>query len=275
MSGLVATDLDGTLMSSRRTVSSTDLQTLHDLGAAGVTRVVATGRSLYSARLALPPDFPIDYLVFSTGAGVMDWSTQKLLRHNALSQGELACAVNAVESLGLDFMAHWEVPDNHRFVYRRGSSDARGDFEQRLTRYREYAQEWEAGAPAPERVSQLVAIAHATRAELFDVLTDDLPHLQVVRATSPLDGQSWWLEIFPPGVSKSHACAWLFERNKLHGQRTLAIGNDYNDEDMLAWAESAFVVANAPAVLREKHLSVPSNDHSGFSVAVAKWTAEA
>ena len=56
----VFTDLDGTLLNSSQRLSDINRQTLTSLGRAGICRVVATGRSLYSARRVLDDAFPID-----------------------------------------------------------------------------------------------------------------------------------------------------------------------------------------------------------------------
>jgi hydroxymethylpyrimidine pyrophosphatase-like HAD family hydrolase len=48
----------------------------------------------------------------------------------------------------------------------------------------------------------------------------------------------------------------------------LAVGNDYNDLELLDWADHAFVVANAPAELCARYALVASNDEAGFSEAV-------
>ena len=59
----VFTDLDGTLLNSNQRLSDINRQTLISLGKAGICRIVATGRSLYSAQRVLDDAFPIDYLL--------------------------------------------------------------------------------------------------------------------------------------------------------------------------------------------------------------------
>jgi hypothetical protein len=100
------------------------------------------------------------------------------------------------------------------------------------------------------------------------MLRDALPAFQVIRTTSPLDGRSTWVEVFPAGVGKADAAAWLLEREGRGNTLSVAIGNDYNDLDLLEWADRAFVVSNAPAELRERYTAVASNDDGGFSEAV-------
>ena len=51
-------------------------------------------------------------------------------------------------------------------------------------------------------------------------------------------------------------------------QQVLLLGNDYNDLDMLQGMPHAYVVANAPAELRHRFRSVPSNAEAGFAQLV-------
>jgi len=52
----------------------------------------------------------------------------------------------------------------------------------------------------------------------------------------------------------------------------LCIGNDFNDEEMLKWAQHSCVVSNSPSPLKEKFFALEkSNDENGFSLAVSKW----
>ena len=102
-----------------------------------------------------------------------------------------------------------------------------------------------------------------------------LPEFRVIRATSPLDHRSRWFEIFPRGVGKSFATGWLRARGHGAAGLSLAVGNDYNDVDLLEWAELPFVVANAPGELLSRFPNVPSNDEGGFSEAVRRGLAVA
>ena len=83
-SSLVVTDLDGTLLDSASRLSDGNREALETLGRNGVVRAVATGRSLYSARLVMLEDFPVDYLAFSSGAGIVSWDDGRLLRSLAM-----------------------------------------------------------------------------------------------------------------------------------------------------------------------------------------------
>jgi hydroxymethylpyrimidine pyrophosphatase-like HAD family hydrolase len=92
----------------------------------------------------------------------------------------------------------------------------------------------------------------------------------VIRSTSPLDGKSIWIEIFPKTVSKGLAAAWLCQRLGCDPANVIGIGNDYNDIDLLNWTQHSFVVENAPYELKQKFQITESNVNSGFTKVVQK-----
>lgn len=269
---IVVSDLDGTLLDSERRLRPAERATLEALGAAGVLRVVATGRSLFSALRVLDARFPIDYLVHTSGAGIVRWPDASPL--SALDMdGPLASRLAArLVELELNFMLHHAIPDNHRFFVHR-AFHGNTDFERRLELYAEHATELDVARLGAVPMCQAVVIQREEDPSRQNELVSPLPELTVIRATSPLDHRSRWYEIFPRGVAKSLASAWLQERGFGVGGLCIAVGNDYNDVDLLEWADLPFVVANAPADLRRRFPSVPSNDEGGFSEAVRRGLA--
>lgn len=265
---MVVTDLDGTLLDDRRVCAPQDRATLVQLGRHGIVRVVATGRSLHSARRVLPPDFPIDYLVFSAGAGVMAWHTQALLLARHLAPADVARAVAALAARRLDVAVLDPVPDSHWFTAV-ATAAPHPDFVRRRALYGAFERP---GGALPERACQLIAIT-APEPGLVEDVRAELPELNVVRTTSPLDHASLWIEVFPPDVSKATAAAFVAGQLSVPPVRTLAVGNDYNDLDLLAWASDAAMVGNAPADLRARYPAVADNNGAGFSAAVAAFLA--
>ena len=270
---IVATDLDGTLLNSNHKLSDKDQRTLLGLKEEGHLRVVATGRILYSAMQVLAEDFPIDYLVFSSGGGILDWHTKKLIHSNSMEQDDLIRSLDLLESMGLNFMVHGPVPENHFCLCKSGENFDLKDHNHRVENYRAFHTPWserenflsEWGAQASVIVS---SVPTQVGAEIYGRLKDKLPELHVVRATSPLDSNYNWIEILPTGVSKASGCQWLKEYLGATNRKTIAVGNDYNDIDMLEWADTSYVVSNTPEELKSRYHVVVSNDESGFSEAI-------
>ena len=154
---MVVTDLDGTLFDSTGQLSVTNCETLVALGERDVLRVVATGRNLFSALQALPEDMPLDYLVFASGAGTMEWRSRELLDARHLDDLQALGAAARFQELGLDFMLHQGVPDNHRFWYHRSRGD-NADFERRIARYDAHCESWPLDGSPTGPFSQLLAV---------------------------------------------------------------------------------------------------------------------
>jgi len=265
---MVVTDLDGTLLSSEGKVSNTDFSTLVALGKKGIIRVIATGRNPYSFSKVIPPDFPIDYLIFSSGAGAMEWKTKKLLYTSELNGFCVQSVVDKLMENGVDFMVHEPIPANHRFLYFHGHTH-NPDFERRIELYKNFCQPYIPGVVYDTPASQILAVL-PHNVELFDNLKNLFPDLKVIRATSPIDGHSIWMEIFSNHVSKAYGIEQICEIHSIPINRVVAIGNDFNDLDMLSYVPRSFVVENSPQELRSSFITVKSNNDSGFSDAVLR-----
>jgi hydroxymethylpyrimidine pyrophosphatase-like HAD family hydrolase len=264
---MVVTDLDGTLLDSRHGLGADNRRTLDELGRRGIVRVISTGRSLFSALSVLPPDAPIDYLCHSSGAGIVSWPGREALRVVNMPAPDAAALTLELLARDVDFMLHFAIPDNHHF-YAHRTRRSNADFERRLARYSAYSSALALPLPDPRAMSQALVIEPPPGPGRHAELALALPGFQVIRTTSPLDGASTWIEIFPRGVNKAAAAAWLWESSRRSALECVAVGNDYNDLDLLDWADHAFVVGNAPAELCARYTRVASNDDAGFSEAV-------
>jgi hydroxymethylpyrimidine pyrophosphatase-like HAD family hydrolase len=267
---MVVTDLDGTLLNAAHQIGPADRAALVALGERGVFRVAATGRNLYSLHRVLAPADPFDFVVFSSGVGILDWPSQAFIRSSAIPAEQVRGCVQALVAEGASFMVHEPVPDNHCFVYHEAAAGQGTDFRRRCALYAAYCQEWQPGEAFARGASQLVVIMPPDLAR-FGHLARAAAGLSVVRTTSPLDGVSLWMEVFAPGTNKSGAAAFLAARLGVATEATYALGNDFNDEDMLDWAGHSCVTANAPAELRSRFPVVRSHDESGFAHAIGVW----
>ena len=257
MTQLLVCDLDGTLLLRGRLFADEDVDRLRSVGAAGGVRAIATGRALATATKVIPVDFPIDYLIFSSGAGILDWRSRELIVTHTMDPSEVRVAMDAFLRLELDFMIHAPIPEQHIFRFHR-TGKVNPDFERRLARYAADGRVLNIDS-ATTPASQLLAVSpNGDPDEPFQHLQRELASLSVIRATSPLDGHSMWIEAFAPNVSKSRAAEWIAQTRGIAREHTLALGNDYNDWDLLRWAAKAAVIADAPAAMRDEFVAVRS-----------------
>jgi HAD superfamily hydrolase (TIGR01484 family) len=267
----MVTDLDGTLHHRGDSFSSENFDSLHRLERFGVLRVIATGRSLYSAYRVLDRHMPIDYLVFSSGAGIVEWKRHRIIREHTMKASDVREAALLLLDIPMDFMIHNPIPENHHFHYF-GTGADNPDFIRRLEYYRDFATPGNIEGFSFNAACQIVAVEKQSReTSSYEHITQHLNSLSVIRTTSPIDGSSTWIEIFPSAVSKSLAAEWLRLEHDISRDRSMAVGNDYNDLDLLLWAHRSYVVGNAPDELKSRFLTVSTHTQNGFSEAVSHW----
>lgn len=265
---IVVTDLDGTILPSQGNISKTNYETLLQLKDQGITRVIATGRTLYSAMAVLPEDFPIDYLIFSSGTGIMKWETKELIYSQQIEADEVQDLSEILIDHEIDFMILDPIPNNHQFWYYQ-SGNKNSDFDRRLALYKQFATPVGQLSDTKRDACQILAIL-PNKVDWFEELKTKFTDIKIIRATSPLDHESIWMEIFPEHISKGRGCQWLCDNLKIKASESFVIGNDYNDIDLLEWGEHSFVVANAPKELKAKYQVTESVTDDGFSKAVNK-----
>ena len=267
---IVFTDLDRTLLNDNSTFSKQDLQTLRLLGSKNIVRVLITGRNLFSVKKVIDNDFPVDYLIFSSGICIMNWQTKKIIFTEHLNENQSEYITRALIAEKLDFMVHNPLPDNHFFFYYR-SSQNNPDFQRRLNLYQKFAHRIKIPIKI-QKASQFIAILnYCSGSELFTAVAENFNDFNVIKATSPLDHKSLWLEIFPSNVSKGLSAKRLCNYLNVQKEQSLGIGNDYNDLDLLEWTNYSYVVENAPEELKNKFTVTVSNNKAGFSRVVKQF----
>jgi len=97
-------------------------------------------------------------------------------------------------------------------------------------------------------------------------------HCECVRTEYPARDLSI-LDLLPPGVSKGWALERLAARLGVDRKETMAIGDNWNDVDMLEWAGQAVLMSNASQELRTMAKmrgwkQAPPNDQDGVAVVL-------
>ncbi len=277
---LFITDFDGTLLRDDKTISQEDVRTLETLRQKKIVTVIATGRSVYSFEKALKVIgmdqgkncLPVDYVIFSTGAGIMEFPGGKVIFQKAVPPSDIRKIIQYFDHRKFDYMVHKSIPDTRHFLYKfQGNHNP--DFHARLALYEEYALPLEESPHRDSATEVLAIIPGGADMDSVKIIEKDLSGFSVIHATSPLDYQSSWIEVFHKDVSKAKSASWLIKRLGLCRDNVISVGNDYNDQDLLAWSGKGFVVGNAPDSLKQVFRTVSSNNQCGVSQAVkeAGW----
>jgi Cof subfamily protein (haloacid dehalogenase superfamily) len=256
IAGLVAADLDGTLLAPDLSYAEALPQALTRLRGDGARTVICTGRMFRSARLvAARLGIHEGPVVCYQGALVAELATGEQSRHVRMEGHVAAEVVRHVRATGRHLNAYI---DDLLYV-------------ERVTEWaRRYAEQVEVDIHVVDDMATEVVRRPPTKLVLVtsaDDVDDILPDLQerwrgrlyVTRS------QAAYIEFTDASVSKSGALAWLCERLGIAREQVVALGDGMNDVDMLAWAGLGAAVAEAaPPVRAAADLVVPRTDVPAF-----------
>jgi len=276
---LFITDFDGTLLKDDKTISNEDIRILEGLRQKKIYTAIATGRSVYSFEKALKDMgmaeglLPIDYVMFSTGACIVEFPGGRVIYQKCVPSSDIKKIMHYFDRRKFDYMVHKSIPDTRYFLYK-SHGKYNPDFQARLKLYEGYASPLTEGQSLYDQATEVLAvIPGGADMNFLETIRKDLSGFSVIQATSPLDHQSAWIEVFHKDVSKAKTASWLAGKLGVNRQNIMSVGNDYNDQDLLAWSGKGFVVGNGPGSLKQVFNTVSSNNQCGVSHAAkeAGW----
>jgi hydroxymethylpyrimidine pyrophosphatase-like HAD family hydrolase len=285
---LVVSDIDSTLLDSTSTVRPSVLAAIEEARQAGITFTVATGRRysttvplLYALGL-LPlqadPDAPMALhggpemqgdaivpVVLQTGALVVSADGEDVLWRHPVPRPQACRAVEVLVGLGLQPIV----------------------YEDRVHEQRLFAGPEEYDSPGARKY--LTANPHTVERRAFGALVDGAAPLQlaVIGDRGPLEAattllqmadcrtlisysvnlDSYFMEVFHHHCDKWRGAERVARHLGIEPERTVCIGDNWNDIEMLANAGCGIAVANAAeGVLPYARRLAPSNDEDAVAV---------
>lgn len=252
---ILFSDMDGTLISTGKTVSPRNVEAIQRFVELGGQFAVASGRSEQIAApflAGIPITLPA---IVYNGAAVYDFASGRFL-HKLTLPDELTarflrialecypevCAETYNEDCqhlynpgGL--MDHYITEENQPFRYA-GLSECGDSF--KLLFYGEY-----------ERLLQV------------EKRLRQLPEMNGLYMTF---SSPFYLELLPGRATKGDALEWLIESQGLPREEIAAIGDFYNDITMLQTASLGAATGNAPGEVKaHANLTVADNDHAAVA----------
>lgn len=267
---LLALDIDGTLLRSDRTISPRTLLALRAARERGVRLVLVTGRRLPAARRAAEALGDVD-LVLHNGALIVENGV--VLRCRPFPRELARQAIRIGRQLGADPVVHAGQKGEGRLLVEgvRPSNTLLAYYVEKS--HPDVVQVDDLESALDEDPLQVMFGGdHLLMEELLPQLLERMgAPVRIERTLYPERGVGI-LDVLAPGVNKAEAVAWLQRRWRVAAPETLAVGDNWNDREMLQEAGLGMVMGNAEPALRALGLPVlPTNDEDGVAVAVEKY----
>jgi Cof subfamily protein (haloacid dehalogenase superfamily) len=267
---LIGIDVDGTLLDSRGMVPGANIEALEEAARRGIRLAIVTGRSFFFALPAVAPLPDPLILIVHNGAIARARSGDTLIRR--LMPCDLARDVLAGTGSWRDSaVVLFDRPREGQMVYDRldWTHPNRVHFKQKneviiqaVTTLEDALTEDPIqiaynGEVAPMRALVAALATHPAARQLSISLTE-----YAARDFSLVD-------VCAAGTTKGSTLARLAAMLDVDRSEVLAIGDNFNDRDMLEWAGIGVVMGNASEELRSAGFELTgSNDEAGLAAAV-------
>ncbi|HEY2861464.1 MAG TPA: Cof-type HAD-IIB family hydrolase [Terracidiphilus sp.] len=286
---LVAIDMDGTLLATfAQKVGDRTAQALRNAQAAGITVAIATGRRhAYSAPLLTGLDLRTDMPLITSNGAVTRTLSGEAMDHCHLEARVARAICPLLRPFGTLVFTFDRIGKGELVLE---------DMEQAHSRIRLWV---DANRDAIEVVQPLERAFDSGEDPIQGMVTGAVDRMK--EAEKALKASEWHsrcecvrteyparnlsiLDLMPPGVTKGWAFSQLALRLGIDQKETMAIGDNWNDLDMLEWAAQGVIMSNAARELRTMAKvrgwkQAPPNDEEGVAVIleqlVARQTATA
>lgn len=260
--GMVATDLDGTVVRRDGTVSARTVAALAAVEDAGVPLVFVTGRPPRWMRSVVDATGHRGTAICAGGALVYDLHTETVLDRFLLDP---ALALEVVRRLRARMPSVVFAVERH----------------ESYAHERAYRMRWESGEVLTVDSAEELLDAPIAKLLVRDETSAGDPMLALAREVlgdlvevTHSNPQDCLLEISAPGVTKASTLAVLAERAGVQRAAVLAFGDQPNDLAMLQWAGTAYAVADAhPEVLAAVPRRAASVADDGVAIVLEQLLA--
>ncbi|MGH9555391.1 MAG: Cof-type HAD-IIB family hydrolase [Terriglobales bacterium] len=270
---LLAVDLDGTLLDAASELPAANREALLRAHQRGVEIVLVTGRR---HRFALPVAVSLGFelwLISSNGAIIRSLSGETF--HRDLLPVPIARDVCAVlESFRKCTILTFDLDAKGALV-----TEGTDGFDPGIQRWMERNAEWIECVPRLEDalVSEPIQVACAGSIERMRRAEEHLEsgaldgRITILKTRYPARDLSF-VDVLKSGCSKGHALErWAAHRSLLR-EEVMAIGDNYNDIEMLEFAGVPVVMANADDELKQNGWATTlSNEQDGVAAAVREF----
>ena len=280
---LLALDLDGTLLNSRGEISVKNIEAIKKAEDAGVLVTIATGRRF---RDALPVAYQLKLnapVICHNGALLKYAESLETVAVSILAAETVKEIVRVGKMSGGDALLSADPIGKGVLLY-----DTVSDANVPLQKYIAWSKRLH-GADAETAVHHVENLANivddyetvhvsfsgacAAMIELEAVLQDELKDSVNILTTVYPSLNFTLIDILPPDASKGIGVAKLALINNLTAENVMAMGDNFNDLEMLEYAGTPVIMGNAAPQLLEnpQYRQTLSNDESGVAHAIEKF----
>jgi Cof subfamily protein (haloacid dehalogenase superfamily) len=265
---LIAIDIDGTLLGPDFKISETDLATLRRAHANGIEVILVTGRR-HTFALPIAQQLGFDLWLISSNGAITRSLSGETFHRDLLPEPTCRQLVGAMQEFRGQTVLTFDSNGPGTIVIER-LEYLEGSIQRWLEKNMQYIKFVVPieNALTTDPVQAMFCGPIADMQRVLQVLaTCGLP-ITVLRTEYPGRDLSI-VDVLNAGCSKGYALERWANHRQITRDQVMAIGDNYNDIEMLAFAGHPFIMGNASEELRDRGWTLTrSNAESGVSAAV-------
>ena len=265
---LLALDMDGTLLNSRKEISRATMEALNKLVGRGIAVSLCTGRGVAELKDYEKEFAEIPYGILNSGGCVYDFRAKKPLYRKLLDDDVvLECLKAAGKVSAMPYLLTTDASVAQTEDMRDVSVFHMGIYQPMYDRVATVVPDAEEYVRTHPGDSLKLCIYHRS-AETREITRAAISHLGMQLA----DAETTSLEVSPPGITKARGLEILCDYLGIPIWETVAVGDADNDLDVLRAAGLAVAMGNANEHVKEVcDVVVSDNDHDGIVEVIDRF----
>jgi len=263
---LIALDVDGTLLDDRHQITEQTKATIWEAYEQGCKIVLCTGRGPDNALPVLQELEMEGTMITHNGSATVhaDERGQSVLHEFTFPMSEIVPLVEYARREGV----HFDVCTSYNMYIERLDERAK-------MMYVQYGVNPKLVRDVIDLQIPLVKMTLSGAAEVLDRVQKEWDEMQLYGSLRMLRSGDFFIDMMNPAASKGNALRELAASWNIGREHILAIGNYYNDIDMLEFAGLGIAVANSPDEVKAAAGAVTSsNNDEGVHEAILRYVLE-
>lgn len=258
---IIALDVDGTLLDDEHRISEQNKSTILRAAELGAEIVLCTGRGAISAQPVMEELGLKGIMITHNGASIMD-TDGTVLHEHTFSIQDITELVAYCRERGI----HYDLNTSVNMIVDQMPAAAK-------EMYDNYLAAPEMIADAMQITEPLVKFCMFGDKDVMDQVERDWPDGRL--GFHFIRSGDYFVDVILPDVNKGRALRKFAEIRSVQQEGILAMGNYFNDIEMLRFAGIGVAVANSPDEVKEAADEVTvSNNESAVHVTLSKYVTE-
>ena len=263
---MICLDIDGTLLNSEHKISKKTKEVIEIVANENQIPVILVSARMPKGILFLQKELNIQQpIICYSGALVMD-EKKSILSNCGIAISDVRQVYKFASKIGMHISLYrddsWYIEEMDKWAMQESEIT---NISPNVVKFNNLFDVWDKEDSGPNKI---LCMGDHNNIELLDTLIKSYGS----NSLNIYPSKPTYLEIMPSNVSKTSAIELLGEKFNIKKSEIIAIGDNFNDIDMIQFAGLGIAMGNAPDIVKKYADEITSsNDEDGVAEAISKY----